>query len=134
MLRDMLPGLETCYLGQSVLIQGVSGCTTVPLAKVYLNSDLATGYFTVGVQDSLPVEGVNFLMGNDIAGGKVVPDPIVTSSPSPSNNTEQLEKEYPHLFPSCVVTRSMAAQQSTPNNGDIDDTDSMVGDISALFF
>lgn len=60
-LKGVIPDLEDCYLGQSVLIQGISGCIAVPLARVHLNSDLAKGYFTVGVQESLPVQGVNFV-------------------------------------------------------------------------
>ncbi|KAK4327632.1 hypothetical protein Pmani_001905 [Petrolisthes manimaculis] len=41
MLKGLVPDLDHCYLPQSVLIQGVGGCISVPLAKVYLDTDLA---------------------------------------------------------------------------------------------
>ena len=34
-----------------------------------------------GVVESLPVPGVDLLLGNDIAGAKVFPHPIATSEP-----------------------------------------------------
>ncbi|KAG7166431.1 Transposon Ty3-G Gag-Pol polyprotein-like 1, partial [Homarus americanus] len=40
---------------------------------------------------------------------ETVPDPIVSPTPSLDNITEQLEKQYPNLFPVCAVTRSMSA-------------------------
>lgn len=46
------------------------------------------------------------LKGNDIAGSKTVPDPIVTPTPSAKDNTAELEEEYPGLFPSYAVKRS----------------------------
>ena len=133
MLRDVIPNIEDSYLAQSVLIQGVGGCITVPLARVYLDTELAKGYFTVGVQDYLPVTDVNFLMGNDIAGGKVIPDPIITPFPSTNNNTKELEDEYPHLFPSCVVTRGMSTQNdnASPCSNESDDNADL--DLTNLF-
>lgn len=79
------------------------------MATVYLHSDLVTGHATVGVKDSLPIEGVNFLLGNDLAGELVVPDPIVTVMPCSDNPTDSLEEEFLDLFPCCAVTRSMAS-------------------------
>jgi hypothetical protein len=44
------------------------------------------------------------LLGNDIAGDKVIPDPIICDKPTLAfdENTE--------LFPSCAITRSMAKE------------------------
>lgn len=38
-----------------------------------------------------------------------MPDPTVTPIPSQINNTKDLEEQYPHLLPACVVTRSAGA-------------------------
>ena len=56
---------ELSAMGESVLIHGVElGFSCVPLHKVFLKS--ASGPITVGVQPSLPVEGVSLLLGNDL--------------------------------------------------------------------
>lgn len=35
----------------------------------------------MGVRSSVPFEGVNFLLGNEMAGDKVVANPILKSNP-----------------------------------------------------
>ena len=47
---------------------------TVPLHRVYPHSSLITGPVVVGVRPTLPVTGISFILGNDLAGGKVKPD------------------------------------------------------------
>ena len=107
MLKSSLPIVEDSYTGEHVLLRGVCGVITVLLCRVYLGiTKLVTGWVTVGVQDSLPVTGVTFLLGNDIAGHCVVPNPVVSWSPVVENDTGLLEEEYPDLFPLCAVTRS----------------------------
>ena len=59
----------------------------------------------VGVRPTLPVKGVSLLLGNDLAGGRVVPDPIICEKPSLIGEVEEENKE---LFPSCAITRAMA--------------------------
>ena len=51
---------------------------SVPLHRINLKSDLISGTVIVGVRPELPVKGVSMLLGNDLAGGKVLPEPIVT--------------------------------------------------------
>ena len=80
----------------------------VPLHKVKLVSDLVTGSVVVGTRPTLPIKGVSLLLGNDLAGGKVVADPKVTSKPITLVSTEKLEEVIPGIFPSCAVTRAMA--------------------------
>ena len=68
--------------GETVIAQGVEGgCVNVPLYKVNLASDLVTGSIVVGTKPTLPIKGVSFLLGNDLAGAKVDVDPKVTSKP-----------------------------------------------------
>ena len=43
------------------------------------------------------MDGVSFLVGNDIAGSLIVSGP-----------TADVEKLYPNLYPLCAVTRSKA--------------------------
>ena len=42
-----------------------------------------------------------------MAGGKVVPSPVVTDKPKMEEVTDPILEEIPDLFPSCVVTRAM---------------------------
>ncbi|KAK4327631.1 hypothetical protein Pmani_001904 [Petrolisthes manimaculis] len=104
----------------------------VSYCRVFLKTDLVSKSVNVAVQDKLPVEGVSFLLGNDIAGNKVVPNPIVTSVPTRVNNTEALEKEIPELFPSCDVTRNMKKKAEcdvVPSTTDDEDDDSGIGSL-----
>ena len=65
--------LRRLLLGQSVLIQDVEcGFVNVSLHNIYLSSDLVTGLVAVGIRPSLPFKGVHLLLGNDLAGDKVV--------------------------------------------------------------
>ena len=109
LLEGVLPLGVSTSTGESVTTQGIEGgCVTVPLHKVNLVSDLVTGSVVVGTRPTLPIKGVSLLLGNDLAGGKVVPDPKVTSKPITLVSTEKLEEVIPGIFPSCAVTRAMA--------------------------
>ena len=60
-------------ISDHVLIKGVQlGFISVPLYKFFLKSDLISGYVTVGIRPDLPVKGVSLLLGNDLAGDKVI--------------------------------------------------------------
>ena len=80
LLEGVLPLGVNTYTGESVIVQSIEGgCVNVPLHKVNLVSDLVTGSVVVGTRPTLPIKGVYLLLGNDLAGGKVVADPKVTS-------------------------------------------------------
>ncbi len=64
----------------------------------------------VGVYDCLPVNGVEFILGNDLAGGKVFPMLEVFDKPVLSDHTDELSEMYPETFPACVVTWAQARQ------------------------
>ena len=72
-----------------------------------MRSDLITGRVVVGVRPSLPVEGVSFILGNDLAGGRVLVSPEVTPVPF-GNIPDELAPEYPDVSPACAVTRAMS--------------------------
>ena len=76
-LADILPFSEKASSGTSVLIQGVEcGTVNIPLHHVNLSSDLVTGPMVIGIKPSLPFKGVRVLLGNDLAGDKVVVNPL----------------------------------------------------------
>lgn len=109
LLESVLSLSEQTFTGRSVLIQGVElGVINVPLHRICLKSDLITGPVTVGVPPTLPVPCVSLLLGNDIAGGKVVPDPIVCEKVK-SNAT--LDDQDDDLYPACAVTRAITRRR-----------------------
>ena len=82
LLADVLPLSKKSYTGESILLQGVEcGIVNIPLHHVFLTSELVSRPVTVGVRSSLAIVGVHFLLGNDLAGGKVLPIPFVTNKP-----------------------------------------------------
>ena len=128
-LADCLPFSEKSSSGTSVLIQGVEcGFVNVALHNVHLQSDLVTGPVTVGLTSSLPFKGIHLLLGNDLAGDKVVVNPLVTDTPSLVNDPDPIEQEFPDLYPSCAVTRAMAKKASENNlDSSVDLADTIIG-------
>ena len=115
-LQSVLPFSDSSSTGTSVLIRGVeSGVVKVPLHVVHLSSDLVSGPVTVGVRPSLPVEGVSLLLGNDLAGEKVVVNPIVTDKPRFSDDPDDIDLE---IFPACAVTRAMKRKMTESMNSE----------------
>ena len=109
LLEGILPLSESTYTGRNILLRGVElGSIEVPLHQVGLKSDLISGLVVVGVRPTLPLDGISLLLGNDLAGGKVIPDPIVTHEPQSSVDLE----EDLELYPACAVTRSMSSRIS----------------------
>ncbi len=88
------------------MVRGIElNCIKVPLHTVFLTSDLVSGLVKVGVRSRLPVEGVSLILGNDLAGGKVFPHPIVTNTPVCD---VELGSQFPSTFSACAVTRAQA--------------------------
>ena len=128
-LADTLPFSEKTSSGTSVLIQGLE-CRfiIVPLHNIYLSSDLITGLVAVGIRPSLPFKGVHLLLGNDLAGDKVVVDPLLTSTHCVDQLPDPIEQDMPDPYPSCAVTRAMV-KKANQNNGmqDINLADTLIG-------
>ena len=116
--------------GDNVLISGVElGFASVPLHKVFLKSDLISGYVTVGVRPDLPVKGVSLLLGNDLAGDKVMVNPHVSSLPNVLSDTEM--QDIPGLYPACAVTHAMAKKHLTTSQ-DIHLNNNAKSDVQSL--
>ena len=91
-----------------------------------MSSDLVTGPLVIGIKPSLPFKGVYLLLGNDLAGDKVVVNPLVTDTPNIGQTEDPIEQEIPDLYPSCAGTRAMAKKAILKNsNSDIDLTDTL---------
>ena len=116
-------------LRQVILIEEFKRCvhsdveTHLDESKVNLKSDLISGTVTIGVRPQLPVKGVSMLLGNDLAGKKVLPEPIVSTKPCLTEVTnDDTESE---IYPSCAVTRAMSKKllleaNEGPDRGDLD--------------
>ncbi|KAI2660984.1 Retrovirus-related Pol polyprotein [Labeo rohita] len=106
-VADKLQFSDETSCGSSVMVQGIEmGCVKVPLHRVHLQSELCTGFVRVAVRPSLPVKGVDFILGNDLAGGKIMPVLEVVDKPDVSCQSEDLSDSYPDVFPVCAVTRA----------------------------
>ena len=122
---------EKTFTGSDALIQGVEcGFLNVPLHVVNLKSDFVNGPVTVGVMHSLPVTGVHLLLGNDLAGDKVVVNPLVTANPS-LDQIDPIEIEIPELYPGCAVTRAMA-KKALSNEVEISLSDTFMGHLPEI--
>ncbi|KAI2644687.1 Transposon Tf2-9 polyprotein [Labeo rohita] len=107
-LADILPFSATSFTGNDVLIRGIEmHCVNVPLHTVYLKSDIVSGPVSLAVRPQLPVEGVDLILGNDLAGGTVFPRPIVSHKPCTSYKPD-LAENFPSVFPACAVTRAQS--------------------------
>ena len=112
MLDSVLPLTENSFTGANVLISGVEmGVLEVPLHEVNIKSSLINGNIVIGMRHSLPVEGISLILGNDLAGEKVMVDPRVVEKPRDDENTERLAEKFPGIFPASVVTCSMKAKK-----------------------
>ena len=82
----------------------------------------------VGIRPSLPFKGIHLLLGNDLAGDKVVVNPLLTSTPCVDQPPDPIEEEIPDLYPSCAVTRAMAKKAKLYDGmQDINLTDTLIG-------
>ena len=112
LLQSTLPLSDSTYSGDNVLLKGVDtslgSYPSAPLHQVYISSSHVNGPVTVGITSSLPIDGIDFLLGNDLAGGKVVANSLVTDMPC---NCQQLDP-VPNLDHAGVVTRASKEQES----------------------
>lgn len=79
---------------------------------------MVSGLFKVAVLPELPIKGVDFILSNDLTGGKVVPVPEVVESSPTTPESDQLGQLLPSVFPACAVTRA----QSKKHGLDLSDT------------
>ena len=74
-LEGILPLNDHTKVSNTGSIKGMSMSEIpVPLHEIYLKSELLTGPVIVGVRPAFPLEGITFILGNDLVGKKVFPD------------------------------------------------------------
>ena len=118
MLDSVLPLTENSFTGANVLISGIEmGILEVPLHEVNIKSSLMNGNIVIGMRPSLPVEGISLILGNDLAGERVMVDPRVVEKPRDDEKMERLAEKFPGMFPASVVTRSMKAKEAIKEQG-----------------
>ena len=88
---------------------------------INLKTDFAYGQVVVGVRPTLSVQDISLLFGINVAGGKVIMDPIVSEEASYEEN----EQGNRVVFPTCAVTlatKRPLAEEETLLQGDIIET------------
>ena len=91
--------LQAMYLSEN--------STKVPIEIL---RDVGTTQSLVGTKPTLPIKGISLILGNDLAGSKVMPDLQLVSDPTATMGVDAVESS---IFPVCAVTRATAkrAQQ-----------------------
>lgn len=97
------------------------------LHYVHVESKLVSGVFVVAVRDHFLIDGVDFIMGNDTAGGKVCPSPEVVDCPIHDSGTDELAKNHPKVFSVSVLTR--AQSQKCAQEAEVDLCDSVLASV-----
>lgn len=132
MLSGVLPLSDSTSTGTHVLVRGFEMTPVqVPLHRVHLSSNLIKGEVVVGIRQSLPVKGISFILGNDLAGSQVWCSPEAVSPPVVSEivpeiglplKPDQCSRQHPDVFPSCAVTRAMVKRGFDSDFVPLDDT------------
>uniref|UniRef100_A0A9J8CV35 Gypsy retrotransposon integrase-like protein 1 n=1 Tax=Cyprinus carpio carpio TaxID=630221 RepID=A0A9J8CV35_CYPCA len=111
-LYDVLSFNEKSAQGSEVIVKGFGGgFLSMPLHSINLQSDLVSGDVVVALCSQIPIDGVSFILGNDLAGGKVLAVPEVISTVLKSGSPDELELAFPETFPVCATTRAMSVKR-----------------------
>ena len=117
-VESALPFSAESATGDFVLMRGMEmGLAAVPRHTIVLDCDLVQGVVPVGVCPALPLDEVQMILGNDLAGSAVwagVPPPVVVSRPLISGNPSE-DGLLPDVFPVCAVTRAQSRKMSVPD-------------------
>lgn len=98
----------------SAVVRGIEmGFVPAPLYRIHVASGIATGFFDVGMCAEFPISGIDFIMGNDIAGGKVHPVPQVVDVPLRETFDDDNDEItcQPNAVVANVITRAQALKQ-----------------------
>ncbi|KAK3850131.1 hypothetical protein Pcinc_043144 [Petrolisthes cinctipes] len=119
-LRDTVEWSDNTFTGEEVDVVGIgTSSVIIPVHYVWIKSGFIKGRVKVGVSDKLPVSGVDMLLGNDLAGNIVVPNPELVEDPisekddkilEPEIYEDKGEEEKIEIYPACVVTRAEAKE------------------------
>ena len=73
---------------------------------------MVSGPVMVGAMTTLPVEGISLILGNNLAGNRVMTDSCMCSMPRLSTESEESELQRSCVFPSYAITRAMAKKNA----------------------
>ena len=116
--------------GANVLLQGVHpGFHSVPLYHhINLKSNVVSGQAVDGVRPTLSIQYISLLFAIDLAGAKVLMDPVVSEKASYEEN----ELDNAGVFPVCAVTlatkRPLAEEETLLQSGIIEISDDELKD------
>ena len=122
LLEAVLPKGVVVEGRESVLVGGFpDSIVPSPLVNVILDSSLVKGPVKVALVKTLPIKGVDFVLGNDLAHNRVSTDPIVVYKPEVEKDNCNFVDE---VLPVNVVTRSkgkIALEEQDLNISDLFD-------------
>ena len=72
---------------------------------------IINGNIVIGMRSLLLVEGISLILGNDLAGEKIMVDSRVVEKPRDDEKIEKLAEKFHGIFPVSVVTCSMKAKR-----------------------
>ena len=128
---NTLPFSDSSYKGTNVLIKGVNSkdFESIPLHSVDISSKFVSGPVTIGVRESLPYKDIQLLLGNDLAGDKVIVNPLITAKPCVDQTCDQSEQDDSRSYLACAITRAMNKKALKINK----DNDECLVDLSDTF-
>ena len=72
-------------------------------------------------------------MDNDLAGDRVIVNPLITAKPCVDQTCDQSEQDDSHLYPACAITRAISkkALECNKDNDEsgVDLSDTFVGQV-----
>ena len=122
MLDNIFPLSVITSGGADVLLQGVHpGFHSGPLhPHINLKSNVVSGQVVVGVKSTLSIHYISLLIAIDLAGAKVIMNPVFSEKASYEEN----ELENAGVFPTCAVTlatkRPLAEEETLLQSGIIE--------------
>ena len=113
MLASVLPLSDETSCFSDLLVWGIKMSElNAPLHMIHLHSPLVSGLVKVAVLPQFPISGVSFILGNDLAGGKVFPLPEVVADPIVASvcclTSASSDLSVPNVFPVCAITQAQA--------------------------
>ena len=131
LLLNTLPFSDSSYTSTNVLIKGVNfkDFESIPLHSVHISSKFVSGPVIIGVREYLPYRDIQMLLGNDLAGDRVIVKPLITAKPCVDQTCDQSEQDDSHLYPACAITRAMNKKALKINK----DNDECLVDLSDTF-
>ncbi|XP_034081218.1 uncharacterized protein LOC117552092 [Gymnodraco acuticeps] len=82
----------------------------IPVHRMYIVCGLVKGEVAVGVRPALPIEGIQFILGNGLAGSRVwtdVPPVLLVTGGPIESRSEESSTVLADVTSSCVITRAM---------------------------